>query len=145
MGHKGLNNRNSNKKLTGSSIFECKTKAGVSVGLYLSHYKRSSNSTQVPTQTQADELTDINYSVAAGLQTAGKYYSQKGWVGGGGGRDINIMQKKRKNRYQVTDHDFQSSCYCTVAATFTIVLPYGKPAIFFSVLNIQFVKICSDC
>lgn len=94
LGHKGLNNRNSNKKLTGSSIFECKTKVGVSFGLYLSHYKRSSNSTQVPTQTQADELTDINYSVAAGLQTAGKYYSQKRV--GGGGRDINIMQKKRK-------------------------------------------------
>lgn len=162
MGHKGLNNRNSNKKLTGSSIFECKTKVGVSFGLYLSHYKRSSNSNQVPTQTQADELTDINYSVAAGLQTLlGKgwkqrtsaslvrlrrkiLFSKKG--GGEGERHKHYAKKrKKKNLYQVTDHDFQSSCYYTVAATFTIVLPYGKPAIFFSVLNIQFVKICSYC
>lgn len=95
MGHKGLNNRNSNKKLTGSSIFECKTKVGVSFGLYLSHYKRSSNSTQVPTQTQADELTDINYSVAAGLQTAGKYYSQKRV--GGRERHKHYAKKKKKS------------------------------------------------
>lgn len=48
---------------------ECKTKVDVSFGLYLSHYKCSSNYEQAPTQTQADELTNFNYSVAAGLQT----------------------------------------------------------------------------